>query len=249
MYGSWNTDISGTSVDSGAVVTGEKSTVPSWTCCATSRSPPSAPEWWWMILTLPAVSSATLSANCCAASVVPCLAGLTLPIVSSRVCAPATVHASASDTITIAPHTARFIEALLCSAIGIGGLADGRPEDRIVTGEDPAARQPRQRLQPLDRVHGQGRVPHDAGRALLVDVLLPIAAVAGEDDRARLRQLHEQRLVARRMAVGAQHGDARHQLGVAVEQAPAVLRQVEVLAVVESLEERGGVVRVGVLVL
>ena len=32
MYGSWKTDISGTRVDSGAVVIGEKSTVPSWTC-------------------------------------------------------------------------------------------------------------------------------------------------------------------------------------------------------------------------
>ena len=30
MYGSWNTDISGISVDSGAVVIGPKSTAPSW---------------------------------------------------------------------------------------------------------------------------------------------------------------------------------------------------------------------------
>src|SRR6266542_423635 len=83
MYGSWNADISGTSVDSGAVVVGERSTVPSWTCCATSRSPPRAPEWWWTTLILPPVSSASLSANCCAARVVPCFAGLTLPITSS----------------------------------------------------------------------------------------------------------------------------------------------------------------------
>ena len=85
MYGSWNTDISGTSVDSGAVVIGPKSTAPSWICWATSRSPPSAPEWWWTTLILPPVSSPSLSANCWAASDVPCLGGLTLPITSSFV--------------------------------------------------------------------------------------------------------------------------------------------------------------------
>ena len=89
MYGSWNTDISGTSVDSGAVVIGPKSTVPSWICWATSRSPPRAPEWWWITLILPPVSSPTLSANCCAARVVPCFAGLMLPITSSFVWAKA----------------------------------------------------------------------------------------------------------------------------------------------------------------
>ena len=83
MYGSWKTDISGTSVESGAVVIGEKSTVPSCTCWPTSRSPPSAPEWWWITLILPPVSSPSLSMNCCAARAVPCLGGLTLPITSS----------------------------------------------------------------------------------------------------------------------------------------------------------------------
>jgi hypothetical protein len=50
------------------------------------------------------------------------------------------------------------------------------------------------------------------------------------------------------MAVGAQHREAGGQLGVAIEQPPAVAGQVEVLLVVERLEERGRVVRVGILV-
>ena len=53
----------------------------------------------------------------------------------------------------------------------------------------------------------------------------------------------------RRVAVAPQRGDAGNQHGVAVEQAPAVAGQVEVLPVVEVGEERGGVLRVGVLVL
>src|SRR5215469_7012613 len=46
---------------------------------------------------------------------------------------------------------------------------DGRcPEHGIVAGEDAPAQEARDRLQPLDRVHGPRRIPHDAGRDFLV---------------------------------------------------------------------------------
>ena len=95
----------------GAAVMGPKSIVPSWICCATSRSPPSAPEWWWMILSLPPVSSVTLATNWSAARVVPCLAGLTLPIVISRVCAltgPATASVTSAAAAAFS-HPVRMV--------------------------------------------------------------------------------------------------------------------------------------------
>src|SRR5439155_20925059 len=92
------------------------------------------------------------------------------------------------------------------------------------------------------------RVPDEAGHPFLVDVLLPITGVGGQDDRPGLWQLDEQRVVARRVAVGAQRGHAGRELAVAVQEPPAVARELEVLAVVEALEERGRVVSVGVLV-
>src|SRR3989338_7191977 len=251
MYGSWKTDISGTSVDSGAVVIGPKPTAPSWICWPPSRSPPRAPEWWWTILTFPPVSSATLSANCCEAWLVPCLGGLTLPRTSSRVCAAAgAARPRATAVARIAIESARAVMGgPPVLAVPVRRLPDGFPEARVVTGEDRAAGQSRDRLQLLDRVERLRRVPDDPGHALLVDVLPPVARVGGEDHRAGLRQLDEQRLVARRVAGGAQGRDARQQLGVAVEQPPAVAGQLEVFPVVEALEDRRGVLRRRVLVL
>src|SRR3989338_3393282 len=177
MYGSWKTDISGTSVDSGAVVIGPKPTAPSWICWPPSRSPPRAPEWWWTILTFPPVSSATLSANCCEAWLVPCLGGLTLPRTSSRVCAAAgAARPRATAVARIAIESARAV---------------------------------------------MGGPPVPPGHALLPGAPPPVAGVGGEDHRAGLRQLDEQRLVARRVAVGAQGRDARQQLTVSVHPPPA----------------------------
>src|SRR3989338_6034422 len=248
MYGSWKTDISGTSVDSGAVVMGPKSTVPSWICCATSRSPPSAPGGRGMILTLPPVSSATLSANCGAASVLPCFAGFTLPNPSSAAeLGAGRARARARERAHRLLVRVRM-EGLL-SSVRVGGLGHRLPEDGIVAGEDPRAGQPRERLEPLDRVHRERRIPDDTGRALLLDVREPVAGIGGEDDRTGLGQLDEQGLMPRRVAVGAERGDPGGELRVPVQEPPAIAGQVEVLAIVEALEEGRGIVRVRVLVL
>src|SRR5436190_22745367 len=71
-------------------------------------------------------------------------------------------------------------------AVGVGRLDGGRPERGVVAREDAAAHETGDRLEPLDRVHGAGRVPHDAGRDLLVDGLLPVAAIAGQDHGTRV---------------------------------------------------------------
>ena len=78
---------------------GPKSTAPSWICCATSRSPPSVPEWWWAILILPPDSSVNLSANCWDACDVPCLGGLTLPMLKSWAAAGIAVSARATQAM------------------------------------------------------------------------------------------------------------------------------------------------------
>src|SRR5437879_3456227 len=135
------------------------------------------------------------------------------------------------------------------SAIEAGRGRDGLPEDRIVAGEDAAADESGQGLQPPDRLERGRRVPDDARDALGVDVLLPVAGVPGQDDRSGLRQLEQQRLVAGRVAVGAEHGHAGGELRVAVEVPPAVAREVEVLPVVEALEEGRRIERRRVLVL
>src|SRR6266545_554226 len=139
--------------------------------------------------------------------------------------------------------------ALRPSAIGVRRLFDGFPEDRVVTGKDTTAHEPRDRLQLLERVKRQRRVPDHAGHALFVRVFLPVAGVAREDDRARRGQLDQQGLVARRVAVRSQHRHAREQLCIAVQQTPTVARQIEVLPVIERLEEGGRVVGIGILVL
>src|SRR4030066_409274 len=120
MYGSWKTDISGTSVDSGAVVIGPKSTAPSWICWATSRSP-------------------------------------------------------ATAVARIAIESARAVMGgPPVLAVPVRRLPDGFPEARVVTGEDRAAGQSRDRLQLLDRVERLRRVPDDPGHALLFAVLPPV---------------------------------------------------------------------------
>src|SRR5438034_10590467 len=68
-------------------------------------------------------------------------------------------------------------------AVRVRRLPDRLPEVRVVTREDPGARQPGDRLELLDRVERLRRVPDDAGHPFLVDVLLPVAGVGGEDDR------------------------------------------------------------------
>ena len=118
-----------------------------------------------------------------------------------------------------------------------------------MAGKDAPVHEARDRLEPLDRMHGPRRVPDDAGRDLLVDGFLPVAAVARQDHRPRLGQLDEERLMPRGVPVAPEHGDAGHDLGVAVEEPPPVARQVEVLLVVEAGEEPRGVARVRVLVL
>src|SRR5262245_39360179 len=111
------------------------------------------------------------------------------------------------------------------SAVGVRRLFDGVPENRVVPREDAAAYEPGDRLELLDRVERERRVPHDAGDSLLVGVLLPVASVTRQDHRARVGQFDEQRLMARRVAVGAQHGHAWEQFGVAVQVAPAGARK------------------------
>src|SRR5713101_971799 len=103
--------------------------------------------------------------------------------------------------------------------------------------EDAPPHEARHRLEPLDRVHGPRRVPDDAGRDLLVYGLLPVAAIAGEDHGPRLGQLDQERLMPGRVPVAPERGDARHELGVAVEEPPAIAGQVEVLLVVITREE------------
>src|SRR2546426_9420985 len=76
--------------------------------------------------------------------------------------------------------------ALRPSVIGVRRLFDGFPEDRVVTGKDPTAHEPRDRLELPERVQRQGRVPDDAGHALLVGVLVPVARVTRENDWPRL---------------------------------------------------------------
>src|SRR5215470_1900116 len=134
-------------------------------------------------------------------------------------------------------------------AIRVRGLNGRSPESRVVAREHAPAHETGDGLQALDRVHGPRGIPHHAGRNLLVDRLLPVAAIAGQDHRARLRQLHEERLMPGRVAVASQHGHPGHDLRVAVEKAPALLRQVEVLLVVVRREEASGIVRVRILVL
>src|SRR5262245_13743000 len=135
------------------------------------------------------------------------------------------------------------------SAVGVRRLFDGVPENRVVPREYAAAYEPGDGLQLLERVERERRVPHDAGDALLIGVLLPVTGVAGQDNGTRLRQFDQQRLMTRRVTIRAQHGDAREQFGVAVQMTPAVTRQVEVLPVVERLEEGRRIVGIGVLVL
>src|SRR5262245_37182133 len=89
------------------------------------------------------------------------------------------------------------------SAIPVGRLDRGGPEHRVMAREDASAREPRDGLESLDGVHGPGRIPDDAGGNLLVDRLLPVAAISGQDHRARLGQVDQQRLVPRRVAVAA----------------------------------------------
>jgi hypothetical protein len=84
------------------------------------------------------------------------------------------------------------------------------------------------------------RIPYHTGNALGLQVLLPVAGVAGENDGARLREIHQQRLMAGRVAVRPEHGQPRCQFRVAVEQAPAIARQVEVLPIVEGRQEGRG---------
>src|SRR3990172_5129312 len=165
MEGSWKTDISGTSVERGAVVIGPKSTVPSWICCATSRSPPRAPEWWWTTLTLPAVSSASLSMNCWDVCEVPCFAGLTLPRVSSRVCAPtgvkparvriATINAATRERAMMSSSRLRLSGVL---AVGDGDLGlDAAAHVEVAHHLDPA------------RPGGGGEVVQDSVGHVLVE--------------------------------------------------------------------------------
>ena len=52
-----------------------------------------------------------------------------------------------------------------------------------------------------------------------------------------------------RVAISAQRRHPGRQLGIAIEQAPARIGQVEVLPVIKRREERRRVVRVGILVL
>src|SRR2546426_4266732 len=82
--------------------------------------------------------------------------------------------------------------AVRCSAVGVGRLYDGVPENRIVPRENATAYQAGDRLQLLERMERECRIPHDAGHPLLVGVLLPVAGIAREDDRARLGQLDQQ---------------------------------------------------------
>src|SRR5215510_15035575 len=134
-------------------------------------------------------------------------------------------------------------------AIRVRGLNGRSPKNRVVAREHAPVHETGDGLQALDRVHGPGGVPHHAGRNLLVDRLLPVAAVAGQDHRARLRQLHEERLMSGGVAVAPEDGHPGHDLRVAVEEAPALPGQVEVLLVVVGREEARGIVRVRILVL
>src|SRR5438093_12097564 len=119
-------------------------------------------------------------------------------------------------------------------AVRVRRLPDRLPEVRVVTREDAGARQPGDRLQLLDRVECLRRVPDDAGNPFLIDVLLPVAGVGGQDDRPGVWQLAEQRGVPRRGAVGAQRSHAGRELAVAVQEPPAVAPALEVLAVAEA---------------
>src|SRR2546422_10587274 len=118
-----------------------------------------------------------------------------------------------------------------------------------MAGKDAPVHEARDRLESLDRMHGPRRVPDDAGRNLLVDGLLPVAAVAGQDHGPRLGQLDQERLMPGRVPVAPERGDAGHELGVAVEEPPAIAGEVEVLLVVKTREESGGVTGIRVLIL
>src|SRR5215470_20119407 len=78
-----------------------------------------------------------------------------------------------------------------CSPIRVRRLLDSFPEDRVVAGKDLTAHEPRDRLQLSQRVQRQSRVPDDAGHALLVGVLVPVAGIAGQDERPCLGQLDQ----------------------------------------------------------
>src|SRR5262244_57634 len=80
-------------------------------------------------------------------------------------------------------------------AIRVRGLNGRSPEDRVVAREHTPAHEAGDGLQALDGMHGPGGIPHHTGRNLLVDGLLPVAAIAGQDHRTRLGQLHEERLM------------------------------------------------------
>src|SRR5262247_815265 len=80
------------------------------------------------------------------------------------------------------------------SAVGVRRLFDGVPENRVVPREDAAAYEPGNRLQLLERMERERRVPHNARHALFVGVLLPVTGVAREDDGTRVGQFDQQRL-------------------------------------------------------
>src|SRR5687767_11645353 len=93
----------------------------------------------------------------------------------------------ASSSTLIPSRTPMSVSSWL--PVGVRGLDHRGPERGVMARKDAAAGEAGQRLEPLDRVHGARRIPHDAGRDLLVDRALPVAGVAGEDDWARLREV------------------------------------------------------------
>src|SRR5439155_19297692 len=79
-----------------------------------------------------------------------------------------------------------------CLSIGVGRLDDRFPELRVVAGEEAGAHQASHGLELLERVQRQRGIPHHARHALLLGVFHPVARVAGEQDRAGVRQIDQQ---------------------------------------------------------